>query len=104
MIYRSPALRKSAKGETCTLQIVGVCNHNPETTVLAHLPDESKGMGRKSDDFVACFACSSCHDFIDGRVGAMTFWENPIDENFYKRRALTRTWRRWIELGLIKLP
>ena len=99
MIYRSPALRKSAKGETCTLQIVGVCNHNPETTVLAHLPDESKGMGRKSDDFVACFACSSCHDYVDRRVK-----NDPYNCEWFMRRAQNRTWRRWIELGLIKLP
>jgi len=34
---RSNAIRMSAKGEECTFQIVGVCNHNPETTVLCHL-------------------------------------------------------------------
>lgn len=95
---RSKKIRDSAKGEACTLRITGVCNRNPETTVLAHLPDESKGMGRKSDDISACYACSSCHDVIDGRV--------PHDEGeleWYMRRAMVRTWRKLIEKGVIEV-
>ena len=98
MIYRSPALRKSAKGETCTLQIVGVCNHNPETTVLAHLPDESKGMGRKSDDWISAYSCSACHDMIDGRVKRII---PELELEWYMRRGMTRTWRKLIEMGAI---
>ena len=30
-------LRKSAKGQLCLVRLPGVCNHNAETTVLAHL-------------------------------------------------------------------
>lgn len=29
-------LRKEAKGRECQVRIVGVCNGNPETVVLAH--------------------------------------------------------------------
>ncbi|EIC2853121.1 DUF1364 domain-containing protein, partial [Escherichia coli] len=29
-------LRKAAKGQMCTVRIPGYCNHNPETSVLAH--------------------------------------------------------------------
>ncbi|GKX50589.1 DUF1364 domain-containing protein [Budvicia aquatica] len=64
---RSSKLRNSAKGQLCTLQIPGICNHNPETVVLCHLPSENHGMGYKSDDFWAVYGCSSCHDVIDGR-------------------------------------
>ena len=101
-MIRSPKLRQSAKGQQCTLQILHVCNHDPYTTVLAHLPDESKGMGVKADDISACFACSACHDVIDGRVefGRMI----DFDREWYMRRAQNRTWRKWIEMGLIKLP
>lgn len=29
-------LRKAARGLMCTVRIPGHCNHNPETSVLAH--------------------------------------------------------------------
>ncbi|WP_258177743.1 DUF1364 domain-containing protein [Photobacterium phosphoreum] len=42
---RSNKLRKAAKGQQCSVQILGVCNFNPETVVLAHLPSTTYGMG-----------------------------------------------------------
>lgn len=50
------------------VRLVGICNHNPETTVLAHIrmPGIS-GMGMKADDLLGAWACSSCHDAIDRR-------------------------------------
>lgn len=78
--------------------IAGVCNYNPETVVLAHLPDESKGMGTKADDISACFACSACHDYIDGRGGSKMALQ---DTEWYMRRAVVRTLRVWIEKGLL---
>jgi hypothetical protein len=95
---RSNALRESARGEVCTLQIVGLCNGDTETTVLAHLPDESGGMGKKSDDISVCYSCSSCHDAIDRRFKSA---ELESDREWYLRRAMVRTWRRWIEIGLV---
>ncbi|MEQ9850798.1 nuclease domain-containing protein [Pectobacterium brasiliense] len=47
-----------------TLQTLGICNDNPETTILRHLPSATYGMRYKSDGF----CCSSCHDVIDGRA------------------------------------
>ncbi len=94
----SKALRNSARGQDCTLQIAGVCNYNPETTVLAHLPDESHGMGHKADDISAAFACSSCHDCIDGRHTVKLTGE---DREFYLRRGQTRTLRHWVDAGLV---
>ena len=32
-------LRKAAKGQMCQIRIPGSCNHNPETSVLAHCTD-----------------------------------------------------------------
>ena len=94
-------LRKSAKGQECTLHISGVCNYNPETTVLAHLPSEFKGMGKKSPDYCACFACSSCHDEVDGRTNKSIIQGDDAD--FYMRRAMVRTWNIWIDEGIIKI-
>ena len=94
-------MRKSAKGQQCTFQIPLVCNYDPDTVVLCHLPDDSGTgkMGGKSDDWIAAFGCSDCHDVIDGRVGEML----GAEKEFYMRRAMIRTWRVWIKMGIIKL-
>lgn len=61
-------LRKAARGRDCMVRLIGICNHNPETTVLAHIrmPGIS-GIGMKADDLIGAWACSSCHDAIDRR-------------------------------------
>lgn len=90
----SPKLRESARGQDCTLRIPGICNFNPETTVLAHLPCGMKGVGMKSPDMMAVFACSCCHAFIDGhRFGELTAKHILI--------SLAETQVYWIEKGLI---
>lgn len=63
-------IRKAARGEECTLQILGVCNGQTDTVVLCHSNklEHGKGMGRKAPDTAACFGCSSCHDVLDGRT------------------------------------
>lgn len=63
-------IRKAARGQDCTLRIPGVCNYNPETTVLCHSPylSSGRGMGLKAPDEDACFGCSSCHDRLDRRA------------------------------------
>lgn len=62
-------LRKLARGRDCQVRLPGICNGNPETTVLAHvrLPGLS-GMGIKSADLFGAWCCSSCHDAIDRRA------------------------------------
>jgi len=98
MAIVSRKIRTSARDEDCTVQIVGVCNYRPETVVLAHLPDETKGMGKKADDISACYCCSACHDALDGRQ-----WSPELEDrrDWYMRRAMVRTWRRLIEKGLV---
>ena len=58
-------LRKNARGRDCMVRIGGVCNHNPETVVLAHLG--GGGMGAKRHDLHGAWCCSNCHDALDGR-------------------------------------
>jgi len=103
----SQKIRDSARGEQCTLQIVGICCGQPETTVLAHLPDESHGMGKKSDDISACYACASCHDAADSRKAGLwsddDWCEFQQHKDWYFRRAMVRTWRRLIEKGIITI-
>lgn len=62
-------LRKEARGSECQVRIVGVCNGNAETVVLAHyrMPGLC-GTGIKPDDLFGAWACSACHDEIDRRT------------------------------------
>mgnify|MGYP001627830950 CR=1 FL=1 len=98
---RSKKIRDAARGQACTLQIVGVCSGDWSTTVLAHLPDESHGISRKSDDLSSCFACDACHSVIDGRAK----W--PVMEreysDWYLRRAQMRTWRVLVDLEVVTI-
>ena len=64
---RDKKLLAQAKDKPCTLQLHPYCNANTETTVAAHLPSAYKGMGLKSPDWWHVYACSTCHDIIDGR-------------------------------------
>ncbi|WP_212769008.1 DUF1364 domain-containing protein [Pectobacterium versatile] len=61
--------KKQARGRDCQIRIPGVCNFNPETTVLAHYRLAGTcGTGIKPDDIQGAWACSSCHDEIDRRT------------------------------------
>lgn len=60
--------RKEAKGRECQIRLVGVCNHNPETTVLAHIRAAGiTGSGQKAPDQLGAWACYNCHMAIDGQ-------------------------------------
>ncbi|RWO22859.1 nuclease domain-containing protein [Mesorhizobium sp.] len=94
----SSKLRASAKGQPCTFQIPGICNHDSSTTVLAHLPSDVKGIGNKSDDFHAAFACSECHNYIDNHR------LSKEDELYFSMRGLQRTLHIWVQSGLVFVP
>ena len=70
-------LRKAARGMPCQVRLPG-CNGGGDTTVLAHYRLAGYcGTGLKPDDDVfGAWACSNCHDLIDGRMRcAMTHAE-----------------------------
>lgn len=61
-------LRKLAQGRECMIRLPGICNHNRETVVLAHVRLAGvSGMSIKSDDVLGAYACSACHDAVDRR-------------------------------------
>ena len=63
------SLRKEAKGRGCMVRLSGICNFNSETVVLAHIRLQGvSGMGMKSPDLIGAWACSACHDELDGRT------------------------------------
>lgn len=62
-------ITKAARGRDCQVRIPGHCNGNPETVVLAHYRMAGTcGTGYKPNDLQAAWACSGCHDAIDGRT------------------------------------
>lgn len=61
-------LREFARDKPCFVRIPGVCNGDPNTTVLAHIRRaNTAGTGQKPPDICAVWSCSCCHDAIDRR-------------------------------------
>jgi len=95
-------IRRSARGEACTMLIPGICNGDPSTTVLCHsnrLAD-GKGMGLKAPDTEACYGCSACHDVLDGRRPLPSWLTREVlDKAFDRARAHTQ--KKLKEKGLM---
>ena len=90
-------IQKSARGEECTLQIAGVCNHNPETTVLCHVGfNYGSGKRIRPGERNAVYGGSACHDVRDGRM----LKGGVHNLMWYIARALVRTAERRDELGI----
>lgn len=93
---RAPQVLTAAKGQNCTLQVAGVCNHDPATVVFAHFDSEVKGMGYKSSDLFGGFCCSACHAWLDQHKGSTE------DRQFYMLRSIDRTLRQLWQQEVIK--
>ena len=92
---------QSARGRECTVRIPGICNHNPETVVFAHL--NGAGMGRKFPDVIGAYCCSACHSAVDGRLSASQI---PISRNELRiahYEGMVRTQLIMIDEGILKL-
>lgn len=88
-------LRALAQGRDCEARLVGICNGDCETTVLAHFRLAGvSGMGRKSPDLVGAWLCSACHTWVDTHKDCQT----QLD--FAK--AVFRTQAKLIEEGEIQ--
>lgn len=87
--------RKAARGRPCTLRVPGVCNRNPETTVLAHINTEFKGVALKSPDLCAVRACSDCHDYVGDMVSP--------EMRLIALEGLLRTLKAYMNEGLIEV-
>ena len=97
---RSKKLRNAARGQACVLNFPGICTYDAETTVLAHLHDETFGKGIKADDTSAVHSCHACHEALDQH-------RHGLDEaSLYKTllRGLQRTIRRLAIGGIIVVP
>ena len=94
---QSEALTQSARGKNCTVRSLA-CNGDPETTVLAHLRGPwALGIGTKPHDFFCVYACSACHDALDGRN-----WESRV-QDYDRLHALYETQSIMFLEGLIQI-
>jgi uncharacterized CHY-type Zn-finger protein len=73
-------LRSMAIGQACTVRLPG-CTNDPETVVGAHVRRaNTAGMGQKPCDLAIVYACSNCHDVMDGRVMVANLTKLEIDQ------------------------
>lgn len=69
-------LRKLAQGKECQLRLIDddgrrICNFDSNTVVLCHIRRGGvAGAGKKPHDLCGVYACSNCHDVLDGRSRA----------------------------------
>ena len=89
---------KSARGQECQIRLMLCCNGNPETTVLAHL--NGGGMSCKHLDIHGAYACSDCHDAVDGRVFQ---GHTPEELKLAHLQGVIRTQVLMVENGILKL-
>ncbi len=80
-------LRNLARRKPCMMRL-NRCNGDPETTVLAHIRRDNVGMSTKGIDLFGVWACSTCHDMIDGRCNA---GEKATDAEILRGIARTQT-------------
>lgn len=100
---KSTPIRKSAKGEDCTLEFPIPEYHDPETVVLCHdnRLESGKGAGHKAPDTAAAYGCFHCHNVLDGRAPRPNgFTYEMMIERFERGVALTHA--RLRAKGLLK--
>lgn len=64
-------ITESARGEDCHVRYIGVCTHNPETTIWSHCRHGAagKGKGIKALDIAGAYACTACDAAYDQMAG-----------------------------------
>jgi hypothetical protein len=76
-------LRDLARGQPCLVRLP-YCNGNPETCVGAHVRRANiAGIGQKPCDLALVYACSNCHDVIDGRVTIPGLTKLELDQAIF---------------------
>jgi hypothetical protein len=93
-------ITRSAKGENCTIRLGGVCTHDNETTVYAHISGVRFGHGVGIKTNFGAYACCACHDVLDNRV------KHNFERDYLKLAHLEGVIETMIKLkqkGLIQL-
>ena len=92
-------LRELAK-ECSHCMLCGLENPNGDLLCLAHSNalEDGRGAYHKSNDLYGAYLCAPCHDWVDGRRGALS----KEDKRKYHSTAWVKTMRWWINNGHIK--
>lgn len=87
----------AARDEQCTMYSPW-CINDPTTTVACHsnMQLHGKAMKRKADDIFVFFGCHGCHNWYDKSDAS------HAEKDSYFWPAMSRTWRRLIELEILK--
>lgn len=94
-------IRQFARNQECTVQLP-CCNHDPATTVLAHLRMSGiTGIGQKAPDILGAHCCSRCHTAGD-TYGASEGYERDFVRLAFLEGVM-RTQYRLIKAGLLKI-
>lgn len=78
-------IRESARGEPCTVRLVGVCSHDPAKSIWSHarwgaqLGEAGRGMATKALDLCGAIACTDCDAAFDQHRGAPHLTREQID-------------------------
>lgn len=91
--YRNRKILDAANGQHCQM-----CGIKDGTVVAAHsnASEHGKGKGEKAEDCYIMFACNKCHHWYD-------FAPEPAAEKQKAfERAMYKTWRLLLELGILK--
>lgn len=93
-------LRDYAKFHDCMVKLP-CCNHDPATTVLAHLRMAGiTGMGQKAPDILGAWACSECHRCCDSYGASHGYERDFVRLAFFE--GMARTQYQLFKMGLIK--
>lgn len=88
------SLEKLARGKPCYLRLPGVCNGNPDTTVLCHIRrGNTGGTGIKPPSICAVPMCFDCHNAFDGRYKAHGYTQAELDAEALRAQ---NQWLAWL--------
>lgn len=90
-------IQASARGEECTVRLPGICSHNPETVVFAHLNGVRFGHGVGKKTKWGAYSCHACHMELDRQT-------TILEKDYVKLchyEAVIETLDKLVEKGLI---
>jgi hypothetical protein len=91
-------ITESARGKNCLTRIPGVCIHDNDTVVAAHL--NGAGWAIKENDLFTARACFTCHTWLDGGY-VKTHTREQRD--LYHLQGVIRTQKQYLDEGLITI-
>lgn len=78
-------ITESARGEDCQVRYIGICTHDPATTIWSHCRHGAagKGKGIKAIDLAGAYACTACDAAYDQMQGASHMTRTELDFDWF---------------------